>query len=148
MKSTSSFIGSRDAILKTRVCDIKGAACFGLVSSCHSLGEVLNILQKLTADETIKAAVAYGMLLAANLSEGGEYRDNTLEVLNNLGKAKAVLDLSFSHTRPTVNVTGEILFAAQKFVDELTIPCTEWPTSAEVVENVFLTAKQYVKTTG
>lgn len=109
------------------------------------LKEVLALLRDITGEETEKATVAFGMLLAANSTEGGEYRDDALAVLNCLAYAKTELDSARCHTFPTIEVTSDILFSAQKYADENTIPCTEWPTSEDVIKNVLETAKKYCK---
>ena len=116
---------------------------FGLASNCETLTEVLSLLKALTCEEAQMAAVAYGMLLSANSTPGGRYREDALEVLTALGSAKAKLDSAMCHTRPTIDVTCEILFDAQVYADSVTIPCTEWPTSKEIVDRVSKTASKY-----
>jgi len=91
------------------------------------------------------ATVAFGMLLAALSAKSGNYRDDALGVLDKLANAKAQLDSTSAHTFPTIDVTHDILHSAQSYAYENTIPCTEWPTSEEIVNIVFETAKKYAK---
>lgn len=123
--------------------EIEGKSFFGYASKCNDLKEVVALLSDITGEEATKATVAFGMLLAANSTIGGGYRDDALAVLNSLAYAKAELDAARCHTFPTIEVTSDILFSAQKYADENTIPCTEWPTSADIIKNVLETAKQY-----
>jgi hypothetical protein len=123
--------------------EIKGRSLFGYASKCNDLKEVLALLSDIVGEQATKATVAFGMLLAANSTEGGEYREDALAVLNSLAYAKAELDCAQCHTFPTIEVTSDILFSAQKYADENTIPCTEWPTSNDVIKNVMETAQKY-----
>ncbi|TCS32065.1 hypothetical protein EDC30_1253 [Paucimonas lemoignei] len=126
---------------------IEGRSFFGYAAKCNDLKEVVALLRDITGEEATKATVAFGMLLAANSTDGGEYRDDALAVLNSLAYAKAELDIAGCHTFPTIEVTSDVLFSAQRYADENTIPCTEWPTSDEVINNVLETAKKYSKVT-
>ena len=83
------------------------------------------------------------MLLSAKSAKSGTIRDDALAVLNRLAYAKAELDSAMFHTHPTIDVTGDILFTAQEFTDDATVPCTEWPTSDEVLDIVLVSAKKY-----
>jgi hypothetical protein len=83
------------------------------------------------------------MVLSSHSAPQGNYREDALAVLNCLSAAKMELDKSSCHTEPTVIVTAAILSEAQKFVDDMTIPCTEWPTSDEVVSFVSKVAAKY-----
>lgn len=111
---------------------------FGPASACQSLAELRTLAKR--------AIVAYGMILTARSVPVGDHHENALEVLDSLGKAKMELDASVCHAEPTVIVTASILSATQKFVDEMTIPCTEWPTSTEVVSFVSEIAARYAHT--
>jgi hypothetical protein len=116
---------------------------FGPASTCQDLEELIQLQRGIVGDEARHAVAAYGMLVAARSAPGGGSYDDALEVLNYLGGAKATLDKAANHSKPTVSVTAEILASAQIFVDEATIPCTEWPSSAEVVDRVFKSAAKY-----
>jgi hypothetical protein len=85
------------------------------------------------------------MLLVANLTNPGPYRDNAPEALNQLARAKAELDIAAVHIPPVTEVTAKILHAAQSFADEMTIPCTEWPTVEGITNIVFQEAKLFAK---
>lgn len=123
--------------------EIVGRSFFGYAAKCNDLQEILAFLSDITGDDATKATVAFGMLLSANSTEGGEYRSDALAVLDSLAYAKAELDSARCHTFPTIDVTSDILFSAQKYADENTIPCNEWPTSEDIVKNVLETAKKY-----
>lgn len=116
---------------------------FGPAAICEDLVQLVQLQRVVVGDEARQAAAAYGMLLGARSAPDGSYYDDALEVLNCLGAAKAKLDKAASHCRSTVHVTAEILAGAQEFVDEMTIPCTEWPRSEEVVDQVFRLAAEY-----
>ncbi|PDV98973.1 hypothetical protein [Candidatus Chloroploca asiatica] len=117
---------------------------FGKVGSYTSVAEVAQSLKRTHGDAQRSAAAAYGMALAAvGAMTGGKYRDDALEVLNVLVRAKAEIDIAALHLRPVVHVTSCILLAAQCFADEATIPCTEWPTQEEIAEVVCRQAQKY-----
>lgn len=116
---------------------------FGPASLCQNLVELIQLQRKVVGDEARSAVVAYGMLLAARSAPDGKYFDDAVEVLNCLGAAKAQLDKAIYHSTPTVLVTAEILSTAQNFLKEMTVPCTEWPMSAEVVACVYTNAIKY-----
>jgi len=124
---------------------IAGSLLFSYASKCTNLQEAIELLKEVTGDDAVKATVAFGMLLSANSTKGGEYRNDALEVLNQLAYAKAKLDSSMCHTFPTIKVTHDILYSAQVYADENTIPCTEWPTSDEIINIVLETAKKYTE---
>ncbi len=116
---------------------------FGPASNYETVQEAINFLCDLVGEEAKTTTIAYIMLLAARTIEGNNYRAGTLAVLNKLAFTKAELDSAMCHTHPTIDVTGDILLSAQKFVDEATIPCTEWPTSDELVEKISVETKKY-----
>ena len=116
---------------------------FGPPSIHRTIPDAIKFLRDVVGEEATTATVSYIMLLAAKSIENSDYREGALAVLNKIAFTKAELDSAMCHTRPTIDVTSDILLSTQKFVDEATIPCTEWPTSLEVVEKVFLEAKKY-----
>ncbi len=85
----------------------------------------------------IGCAAAYGMALAAaeGARSGTSYQD-ALALLDRLAKAKELLDAQ----RPTaVNLawaTGRVLTAARRFVEAVSLPATEWPTTEEIATRV------------
>lgn len=119
---------------------------YGPAAACRSLVELTLLLHRIVGDEARKAVVAYGMIIAARSAPDGKYYADALEVLNCLGAAKAELDKAVCHGKSVVSVTASILAVAQDFVDETTIPCTEWPHAAEVVTNVCKSAARYAFT--
>ncbi|PJZ59180.1 hypothetical protein [Leptospira barantonii] len=121
---------------------ISDASDFGKVSEYDSIRDVIRYLRNTFGKER-EAVVAYAMLLSIHLAKRGSYRDDTLKALDLLSKTKARLDIACAHTRPTIDITSEILFEAQRFADEATIPCTEWPSVEEVIEVVSKTARKF-----
>jgi len=118
---------------------------FGYAATKKSLEEAIALLKDVVGDAAHSAVAAYGMLLCAKLSEIGSYRDDVLSMLDRLAMAKALIDQSICHTFPTVAVTSEVLLAAQRFADEATIPCTEWPSVEEVQDVVFKACVAYAR---
>jgi len=116
---------------------------FGPVSACESVLEAASLQRRVIGDDAKRAIAAFAMVLGGRTAPPGEYREDALCVLNCLGMAKLELDKSSCHTTPTVLVTAAILADAQKYVDDMTIPCTEWPTSDEVVSFIFGIASKY-----
>ena len=85
----------------------------------------------------IGCTAAYGMALVAqqDARPGTSYQE-ALALLDRLAHAKRVLDAQ----RPTaVNLawaTGRVLTVAQRFVELLALPATEWPSSEEIAARV------------
>jgi len=123
--------------------EIEGSSKFWLAGDCKSLKEAISLLSEISGEEASNAITAFAMVIVANSTEGGEYRDGALKVLDALAFAKAELDSARCHTYPAVEVTSDIFSSVQKYADENTIPCTEWPTSSEIVSNVLTTALKY-----
>jgi len=83
--------------------------------------------------EIRRRAAAFAMLLSARQAVGqGKSFDDARAVLDNLARAKAEIDIKAWHSREVVAVTAGILQVAQQYLDEQTIPCTEWPMPDEV----------------
>lgn len=113
-------------------------ASFGNAHQCKSVDEVvLLIKENTTSGQVRRQAAAFGMVLAAaeNAKESSYFQE-ALDQLTQLGKAKVALDEAAWHTLEVAELTGAILLSAQRFVDETTIPCTEWPTTKEVYDAV------------
>jgi hypothetical protein len=107
---------------------------FGPASGCTSLPEVLDVITNHPASSDIRRrAAAFAMLLSARQAVGqGKSFHAARAVLDTLARAKAEIDIAAWHSREVVAVTSGILQAAQHYLDENTIPCTEWPLPAEV----------------
>jgi hypothetical protein len=116
---------------------------FGPVSDCKNINEIIQFIN--SSYKSKETAIAFGMLQAACSVQEGPYRENILDILNSLNLAKMTFDKSFCHTHPVIDITQSILFAAQNYADEMTIPCTEWPTQAEVIAVVCSAAKKWIK---
>ncbi len=123
--------------------EVEGRLKFGVAGECNSLKEAISLLSEISGEEATKAVTAFAMVIAANSTESGGYRVDGLKVLDALVFAKAELDSASCHTYPTIEVTADILSSVQEYVDENTIPCTEWPASSEIVSNVLSTAMKY-----
>ena len=65
---------------------------------------------------------------------------DALALLDRLAFAKAELDAAAHHELSVAQLTASILWAAQQFVDEVTVPATEWPTTEEITEVVYAKA--------
>ena len=61
------------------------------------------------------------------------YYADACDLLDRLAAAKARLDAADPSVATT---TATLLDAARTFVDDTTIPCTEWPTTEEVADHV------------
>jgi tetratricopeptide (TPR) repeat protein len=122
-------------------------ADFGEAARCVSLEEVTQLLRRLYLDDSGRqAAAAYGMsLVAAEGARPGTYRDDALKVLDRLARAKAEMDIAVLHLPPVIEVTAYLLLAAQRYVDEQTIPCTEWPTTEDIAAFVSQEARKFAK---
>ena len=118
---------------------------FGKAAGCKSLAEITQLIQESPTDRTTrKLATAYGMVLCASQAVGQtEFFEDTRNVLDHLAKAKAEIDIASWHDIAIVRTTAHILLAAQEFVDETTIPCTEWATPREVVDVVSKAAQEH-----
>ncbi len=114
-----------------------------LIQQCKIFSEAVEALENARGDGERSAVAAVVMLLAAREVTSGKYRQNTLNVLDALALAKAKLDSVVYHLTPVVLVSAEILAAAQVYVEENTISCTEWPTSDEVVAFVESIVSKY-----
>lgn len=110
---------------------------------CTDLAAVAAAIKNMTVRgaPAIGCTAAYGMALVAQQggAEGSFYRDATY-MLDRLAEAKATLDAQ----RPTaVNLswaTGRVLGAARRFVDEQTVPATEWPTTRQIADQILAEA--------
>lgn len=110
---------------------------------CTDLAAVAAAIKNMTVRgaPAIGCTAAYGMALVAQQggAEGSFYRDAT-DMLDRLAEAKATLDAQ----RPTaVNLswaTGRVLGAARRFVDEQTVPATEWPTTRQIADQILAEA--------
>ena len=71
-------------------------------------------------------------LAQANAKDGTYYAD-ALDLLDRLVAKKAMLDA----THPDASeATQRIVDAVRAFIDDNTIPCTEWPTTLEIAQCV------------
>ena len=107
---------------------------FDAASSCRSLPELLDMIWNNPGSPEIRRrAAAFAMLLSARQAVGqGKSFHDARAVLDNLARAKAEIDIKAWHSREVVAVTSGVLQAAQQYLDEQTIPCTEWPKPDDV----------------
>ena len=84
----------------------------------------------------IKAAASGMLAVAESAVAKTSFFEDTRVVLDQLVLAKAQLDIAAWHSPEVTGVTSQLLSSAQSFVHTETIPCTEWPSPAEVVEVV------------
>ena len=116
---------------------------FGPACGCDSLPELMALQRTVVGDAASQAVAAYAMIVSAREAPAGIYHQHALGVLDCLGAAKMALDKSACHALSTVAVTAAILGGAQQIVEETTIPCTEWPSSDEVLAVVLRIAARY-----
>jgi hypothetical protein len=117
---------------------------FGESVNCTSLNEIAVIIKENAANPKIRRnAAAYGMVLCTSQSVGEtEFFEDTRSILDHLARAKAEIDIASWHDLEITKITADILLVAQEFVDETTIPCTEWALPSEVVAVVLEEAKK------
>lgn len=115
---------------------------FGTVSKCESIDGIISFIRE-SSYRNQELAIAFGMLQVACSVKKGPYRENVLDILNILSQTKTKFDCEFCHTHPTIDVTHSILYAAQDYADEMTIPCTEWPSQAEMINIVYEAALKW-----
>ena len=117
-------------------------AAFGAAASCDSLGAVGQFIRNNPADRRARRnAAAYGMfLVAAEDPKPGTFFKDALALLDRPAFAKADLDAVAHHDLSVAELTASILWTAQQFVDEVTVPCAEWPTTEEIAEVVYAKA--------
>ena len=103
-----------------------------------SLDEALKIITNNPGESKLRTSSAVqGMLSeASDFKSDNEYYVDTLALLDKLSLAKVKIDKTSCHDIEIVKVTADILYSAQLYVDEETIPCTEWPTPKEVVDHL------------
>lgn len=120
-------------------------AVFGKAADCSSVDEIAQLIQGSPAERQLrKQAAAYGMVLGASRAVGQtEFFEDTRSVLYHLVKAKAQIDIASWHDIEIAKTTAHILQAAQEFVDETTIPCSEWASPREVVDVVSQAAQEH-----
>ena len=105
-----------------------------LIVRCRTLDDVVQAIKtmQVRGAPAIGCTAAYGMVVAATQSQAATLQ----QMLGGLATAKAQLDAA----RPTaVNLawaTERILGVARRFVDEQTIPATEWPTTRALADRV------------
>lgn len=123
-------------------------ADFGAAASLDSLDEVSQFIRNAPADgHGRRSAAAYGMfLVAAEGAKPESYFEDALAQLDRIAFAKAELDAAADHDLSVADMTASILGAAQHFLDEVTVPCTEWPSTYEIAGVVYQKARSFVDT--
>ena len=115
---------------------------FGAASGCCNLLEALELIRANPAVPAVRVcAAARGMALHASqaVRDSGQF-DDTRFVLDQLALAKAEIDIAAWHSAEVVAVTEAILGAAQRFLNDETVGCNEWPTPSEVASVVLKVA--------
>jgi hypothetical protein len=122
---------------------------FGGVAACGSPAAVAEHLRGGPAagprpgGKACRRAAAYGMVLvAAGSARPGTHHDDAIELLSRLAEAKADLDAAAGDAPGAVAVTAALLRAARDHVEDTTIPCTEWATTAEIADVVLGRARE------
>lgn len=112
---------------------------FGAAANCASQEEIERFIRGNAgnAKSRVQGAV-FGLFLAASNAVGPTaFFEDARYVLDEASKAKARIDIAAWHSIEVITATSAVLLAAQKFFDENTIPCNDWPTPREVVSAVF-----------
>lgn len=119
---------------------------FGIAIHCTSLDDIKNLIKTNTGKIKIRLQVAmFGMVLITSQAIGEtEFYADTINLLDQVARAKTEIDIASCHDIEVVEATAFILLSAQRYVDETTFPCTEWPFPGEVAEVIFKTAKQFL----
>jgi hypothetical protein len=119
---------------------------FGPAATLTSLEDIENLIRNNPANPRLRTqAAAFGLVLIAAQAVGeAAYFEDALHVLGQVVKAKARIDIAARHGIEVARTTASVLLAAQTFLDEQTIPCTEWPTPSEVANGVLEAARRAV----
>lgn len=115
------------------------------LNACNTWQDVCGFLDKSRGASTITwvCAAQYAMMLAARSAVGtSKYFEDALQVVNNIARAKAEIDIASCHSNHVITETQYILRAAQDFLEENTIACTEWPRPQEIVDEVERVVRQ------
>lgn len=144
LSSTLKRLLVSDRISEREGSTFHGAEVFGEVARCREIESVLTFMRGLPLLDNCGriSAVAYGMTLIAalNIKENSTFYEGQ-ESLNQLSRAKSTLDIACGHDPSIVEVTANLLSAAQHFVDSATVPCTEWASTQEIFEVVYRCAE-------
>ena len=125
---------------------IEAAAAFAAAGGCTSLDDALALVRANPSHKQARvAAAAFGMALQAFQAVGSDgYFEDARFVVDQLSRAKAELDIAAWHSSEVIAATAAILQAAQRFLDEETIACTEWPMPGEVAACALQAARAQV----
>lgn len=121
---------------------------FGSAAELPTLSTVEDFIRNNAGKAEPRAqAAAFGLALAASqaVGETASFEDS-LHVLDKVAKAKARIDAAAWHSIEVAKTTASVLLAAQTFLDEQTIPCTEWPTPLQVANAVLEAARRAAAT--
>jgi hypothetical protein len=118
---------------------------FGSTAQCKSVDDVVVYIQSNTSNDQkrLNAAILGMLLTALHDYRSRTFRDDALDVLDKLSLTKQKIDRASCHQPKIVKVTADILLSAQLFVDEMTVPCTEWPTTQEIAEYLLQRIKEH-----
>ena len=120
---------------------------FGYLSNFSSLEDIESLIQANPADTELRTkAAAFGLSLAAwQAVRETTFFEDSRHVADEVAKAKARIDTAAWHSLEVTRATAAILLAAQQFLKEQTLACTEWPSPGEVAATV-LEAAHHVAT--
>jgi len=120
----------------------EGRAAFGELAHYHTLADVRALIQALPPSHRQRpAAAAYGLtLVAAPLARPHSFFHEAEELLRQLTQAKADLDAAADHEPAVTETTEQLREAARQLMDEVTIGCTEWPTTQKLFAAVYAQA--------
>ena len=120
---------------------------FGPAAALASLEDIEGLIRNNPANPRLcTQAAAFGLSLAATQAVGGtSFFEDARHVVDAVAKAKARMDIAAWHSLEVVRATAAVLLAAQLFLDERTIACTEWPAPGEVAAAVLESARRAVE---
>ncbi|WJN61133.1 hypothetical protein [Pseudomonas sp. SO81] len=121
---------------------------FGPAAALASLEDIESLILSNPANPRLcTQAAAFGLsLAAAQAVRGTSFLEDARHVVDAVAKAKAPIDIAAWHSLEGVRTTAAVLLAAQLFLDEQTIACTEWPAPGEVATAVLESARRAVET--
>lgn len=108
---------------------------FGDAVQCNSTNEFISRLKDTSFSDTAvrKKFASFSLVsIAKRVASRDTYYKDAVQLLNDLSHAKAQIDIAVYHEISLVEATSRLVLRAQRFVDETTIPCNEWPSTEDI----------------
>ncbi|MGC4064982.1 MAG: hypothetical protein QM784_10135 [Polyangiaceae bacterium] len=108
---------------------------FGTAATCASARVAVQLVRNSPSNPRLRLqSAAFALALTAVHAQGPTtYFEDSRRVVDELARAKAEVDIAAWHDMKVVELTEAIVLRAQRYLDEMTIPCTEWPLPSEIV---------------